>query len=351
MTHPMKVTGFDDATTAAIGELLPDVALQFGDTIRLAARPQLGPTAGDATITEISPDGVRVDIEGSSTWIDFRAPIAGIDGLARATVDLAEAARDLHPDAPMTSLEVAMSGLDTQRLLRSQVLDVTRLSEHMAALRIGPFSHFESLGWDQSLSLLPMNDGRPVPDDLSLETWRSMPADESPRGRTYTVRSVVGGVLELWVALHGDDPETASSWCRTCEPGDPVAILGPRGRFMVPPPVERAMLIADESAFGAAAAVAEHLDPGIEITIVGVVENAGHHIDFDLPERIATHWLDASLDPHIRADTVIGHIDAIDADSTYFWGAGEFEMTRRLRRHLRRDRALPATRVAVSAYW
>ncbi|MEM8748197.1 MAG: siderophore-interacting protein [Actinomycetota bacterium] len=348
----MQVTGFAPDVTETIQELLPEVVVQYNDTIRLAARPQLGPIDTDVEISEISTDGVRIAANGESVWVDFASPVTGLDQLAQATVDLAEAARDLHPDEPMTSLEVIMTTARGQRLHRGEVIETRFLSDHLAAVRLGPFPGFESLGWDQSLSVLTMADGRVVPDDLTLETWRDMPEDESPRGRTYTVRSFdADGVMEIWMALHGDDPESTSTWAKQCQPGDAVAVFGPRGRFTEPTDVDHAVLVADETAFGAAAAVAEGLDPSISITIVGVIGGPDHEIDVGLDDRIAIRWMHAPVDVDARASAVTKHLEGIDTDRTYFWGAGEFEMTRSLRRSLRKDRGVPVERVAVSAYW
>ena len=266
----MQVTGFAPDVTETIQELLPEVVVQYNDTIRLAARPQLGPIDTDVEISEISTDGVRIAANGESVWVDFASPVTGLDQLAQATVDLAEAARDLHPDEPMTSLEVIMTTARGQRLHRGTVIETRFLSDHLAAVRLGPFPGFESLGWDQSLSVLTMADGRPVPDDLTLESWRDMPEHESPRGRTYTVRSFgADGVMESWMALHGDDPESTSTWAQQCQPGDAVAVFGPRGRFTEPTGVDHAVLVADETAFGAAVAVAEGLDPALSTPMIG----------------------------------------------------------------------------------
>ncbi|MEM1332930.1 MAG: siderophore-interacting protein [Actinomycetota bacterium] len=335
-----------------IEEFLPDVVSRFGDTIRLAARPQLGPTDGEVQITEITPEGVRISAGDDSVWVDFLAPIDGIEELASATIALAEAARDLHPDEPVTSLETLMARASEQRVHRGEVISVERLSPHLAALRAGPFSDFVSLGWDQSLSLLTLADGRTVPDDLTLETWRDMPEDESPRGRTYTVRSVDDdGVMEIWLVLHGDEPDSTSTWVQQASPGDPIAIFGPRGNFNEPVGVERAVLIADESAFGAAAAVADQLDPSIDVTVLGVVAGPQHQFDGGFGERVDVRWFHAPVEASARAAAVGAHVASMDDTDTYFWGAGEYEMIKATRRALRSERRVPGERVALTGYW
>ncbi|MEL6894143.1 MAG: siderophore-interacting protein, partial [Actinomycetota bacterium] len=328
-----------------------DLILEYSDTIRLAARPQLGPTTGDARLSDLSPDGVGIVIGDQSAWVDFETPLSGIDDLGSATVELARAARDLYPDEPMTSLEIALSGLDGQRLHRGTVLSTRRLSDHLMAVRIGPFPEFSSLGWDQSLTVFTFTDGRSIPDDLTVEMRREMSIEDAPRGRSYTVRSFDGdGVMEIWMALHGDDPETTSTWARTRSPGDPVAVFGPRGRFKEPDDVSRAVLVADESALGAAAAVADQLDASIEVAVVGVVDHADHEFEPDLHREVTVRWLHAERG-EARSDAVTSMLADVDATGTYFWAAGEYDLTRAIRRHLRRERRIPAEQVAVSAYW
>lgn len=348
----MQVTGFDDQTNAALTEFLPDISEMYGDTIHLAARPHMDLTPEEEVhLTELSPLGVRLTSPHGSVWVDFPTPAVTADDVGTATLELAAAARLMFPETPITSLESTIAELDEQRVHRGAVVGVRLLSPRVVAVQIGPFPAFRSLGWDQSITLFTLTDDKPVPADLTLERRREMTEEEAPRGRTYTIRSVDSdGVIEIWMVLHGGGAETVGSWASSCAVGDQVAIFGPRGRFVVPD-VERAYLIADESGLGAAAAVRDQLDSNVEVIVIGVVSEPADEADFPLDERTTVRWTHQPVDPAQRAAGVVAELELLGADATMFWAAGEYQLTRGIRRHLRRERNVPAERVKITSFW
>ncbi|MEM9514084.1 MAG: siderophore-interacting protein [Actinomycetota bacterium] len=343
----MQIDGFNTATSDELAATLPGLFDQYASTLAFIARPTLGIVDGEVVVSRLSPNHMVIGIGTQSATVEFDEPIVGLEDLVGTAVSLAEVARDQFPDAPLTELEQVMSSVRSQQLYQGTVVDTHRLSDSVYSVRIGPFPRFASLGWDQSVSVFTGSDGRDIPPDMTFEQWRDMPMEEAPRARTYTIRSIDdAGVLDLWVALHGDDPVSVSTWAQRCVPGDPVSVMGPRGRFEHRSDAARAVLIADETALGAAAAVADHLDVPAEI--IGVVSGASDEVDFALTSCDVT-WLHEPVDSDRRAAAVRARL-VVD-DDTLYWGAGEFSMIGTLRRTLRREFEIPSSHVALTAYW
>jgi NADPH-dependent ferric siderophore reductase len=78
--------------------------------------------------------------------------------------------------------------------------------------------------------------------------------------RRYTIRRFrpSEGELDLDVVLHGDGP--GARWGTNAQPGDPVEFQGPRGKLELRPAPWH-LLVGDESALPAIAAIAEALPP------------------------------------------------------------------------------------------
>ncbi len=106
------------------------------------------------------------------------------------------------------------------------------------------------------------------------------------------------------------------------------------------------MLVADETALGAATAMVDHLDVPCEI--VGLVR--GHRDEVDVaPTDADVTWLHEDIHSERRAAAVLDYL--VSDDDTLYWGAGEYSMIRSLRRALRRQRGVPSSRVVLTAYW
>jgi NADPH-dependent ferric siderophore reductase len=114
--------------------------------------------------------------------------------------------------------------------------------------------------------------------------------------RRYTIRHArpESGEFDLDVLLHGDGP--GSTWGASAQPGDTVSFQGPRGKLELRPAAWH-LLIGDESALPAIAAITEQVEPA-----VAVIEVAGPADELPLPTGVATHWVH-------RGDAVAGTAD------------------------------------------
>jgi NADPH-dependent ferric siderophore reductase len=91
--------------------------------------------------------------------------------------------------------------------------------------------------------------------------------------RRYTIRHARpdAGEMDLDVLLHGDWP--GSNWGETAVPGDEVRFQGPRGKLVLTP-ASWHLLVGDESALPAIAAVCEALPGGEDAIAVIEVADA-----------------------------------------------------------------------------
>ena len=84
------------------------------------------------------------------------------------------------------------------------------------------------------------------------------PGDGSFR-RRYTIRSLdrATASVDIDVVLHGDGP--AAAWAASCQPGQRIEAIGPRGKVTVQPEADWHLFAGDDSAMPASLAMAESL--------------------------------------------------------------------------------------------
>ena len=172
--------------------------------------------------------------------------------------------------------------------------------------------------------------------------------------RDYTPRLFRPGTLDSPPQLDVDfynhvGGGPATHWARSATVGSVLTVRGPRASRMEPSDVSRVILVADESALPAFARWIELLPDAVEI--LGLVEldneSDAAYLDPAHVNRARVVWLDktrVSLERSLRSLGTIG-------DDTYVWAAGEATTLVPLRRYLRRELSLPASRVKVDGYW
>jgi NADPH-dependent ferric siderophore reductase len=187
---------------------------------------------------------------------------------------------------------------------------------------------------------------------LDLDALRStLPPEEHPRQRTYTVRSWDGdrGELTLDFVVHGD-AGVAGPWAARAKPGDRAFVLGPGGGYSPDPDASFHLFAGDASAAPAIAVALESL-PG---TAIGraLIEVHGPEDSFEIvhPGGVELDWL------YVGERPVGSLLVPAVRESRFPPGAeafvhGEAGFTRDLRRHLRIDRGLPPSSLSVSGYW
>jgi NADPH-dependent ferric siderophore reductase len=192
-----------------------------------------------------------------------------------------------------------------------------------------------------------------APYDLAA-LRETLPADQRPVTRTYTVRRVDRAARRLAIdfVTHGDTG-LAAPWAAAAKPGDQLVLSGPGGGYAPDPDVPWHVFAGDLSALPAIAAAVEAL-PG---TVRGVahleIADPADIIGVDTDASIDVRWL-VNPDPTdtgflARAVDPAGFPSyAREPGGVQVFAHGERESIKAVRAVLR---DIPRDRLSVSGYW
>lgn len=172
--------------------------------------------------------------------------------------------------------------------------------------------------------------------------------------RDYTPRAFdeARKILTLDFALHDAGPATA--WALAAQPGDRLAIGGPRGSLVVADDFDAYLLVGDETALPAIGRRLEFFSrANVPITTLVVVDGPEHVQTFDTKADWTPIWVfrrgahadDATLLRRALAAWATPQGDA------YVWIAAEAGVARRLRDYMLEDRGHPKAWLKASGYW
>jgi len=203
------------------------------------------------------------------------------------------------------------------------------LSPHLVRLVLGGagLSGFESTG---------------VPDE-----WVGLVVPGQFQSRYYTVRSWTGIELTLDVVVH--DHGLVTEWVSRGCVGETVRITEPRGSFAMPADASWLMLVGDLTALPAMARIAQTAHAG-GCDDVRIWAEVRDDLTGYLPAELDVTWLTPPQPDDSALATTVAEIEWPAGDG-YFWMAGESGQMRAIRKHLMRDRRLPAAAYDVMGYW
>ncbi|MDQ7991747.1 MAG: siderophore-interacting protein [Propionicimonas sp.] len=252
-------------------------------------------------------------------------------------------------------------------------------------------------GWDQRIKVvLPLPGCRldefPRGEDWYLR-WRDLPPGRKHPFRTYTVRGVREGEVDIDMVVHEVDGP-ASAWIAAAGVGDEVVLLGPTTDsaadyggvdFLPPARTENYLLAGDETAAPAIAVILEQLPaeatgiavlelpgtpdigylprhPGIEVRVFprrgaargeALVREGNRAADELVPAGVAHAVEEVDVDRDILWEAPRSARGGAVLRSTplYAWLAGEAGAIKALRRHLVGDLGLDRRTVAFMGYW
>ena len=179
-----------------------------------------------------------------------------------------------------------------------------------------------------------------VPDE-----WVGLVVPGQFQSRYYTVRSWTGAELTLDVVVH--DVGLVTEWAARDCVGDVVTVSEPKGSFALPDGAGWLMLVGDLTALPAMARIAETVD--LPTRVWAEVPDGPTALASYLPGVDVT-WLPQPGDGRSRLAEVVEGLDWPEGEG-YFWMAGESAQMRAIRKHLMRERGLPATAYDVMGYW
>lgn len=168
--------------------------------------------------------------------------------------------------------------------------------------------------------------------------------------RTYTVRAFdpVAGEVTLDFVLH--DHGVATTWARGAEPGDVVGLNTPTAMYEPPEDLAWQVLVADAAGLPALCRILEQTAPQVRNRVVVEVPDVSHRITLPDHPRAEVTWID-STDGRSRLEEAVRSLPAPTEAGGYLWVAGESRVLRGVRKYLRRELGLPATRYKAVGYW
>ncbi|MFS3134904.1 siderophore-interacting protein [Gluconacetobacter sacchari] len=170
--------------------------------------------------------------------------------------------------------------------------------------------------------------------------------------RDYTPRrhDPDAGTLVLDFVSHDGGPAVA--WARAARVGDRLEIAGPRGSRVVTGPVDRWLLIGDETALPAIGRRVEELSARDRVTSVVAVAGADDEQVFATTARHEAYWVHRPMEEADQARGILDVLAAIDIpDRTFVWVGAEAAVAKAVRRYLLDNRGIAAQWIMASGYW
>lgn len=238
----------------------------------------------------------------------------------------------------------------------AEVQEIRQLSPHLVRIVLagGTLDEFQaSTATDSYVNARFIPEGSPVTVPFDSSELESVPAEQRPRPRRFTIRrwDPIRQQMSIDFVAHGDTGY-AGSWAQRAAPGDRLQFDGPGGSYRPSPDVDWHLLVGDESAFGAIGATVESLPAGARAEVFALVEQPGCEIEFPSQAEVNITWLyrhDSGAPDTVLADVVRA---AAFPDGTFdVFVHGEAAEVRAVRRDLITQRNVDPDRASISAYW
>lgn len=237
--------------------------------------------------------------------------------------------------------------------MHGRVEHVEQLTPDMVRVVLGGegLADFATPEWtDAYVNVLFLPPDSPYEVPFDAEWARSLPRDQWPRPRRYSVRAWDPEQRQLTIdfVVHGDSG-VAGPWAANAQPGDLLQMRGPSGAYSPDPAADWHLMVGDESALPAIAVSLERVPSGVPAICVGLVDGPAHELELHCPGKLELTWLhrDGTEEQLARA------VEKLDFPSgqVHAFVHGEAAETRAVRRHLLGERGMAREAISVSPYW
>ncbi|WIE66470.1 siderophore-interacting protein [Curtobacterium sp. MCLR17_036] len=246
------------------------------------------------------------------------------------------------------------------------VVDRTeRLTPHMVRVHLGgpAFDDFVAAAdpakvaaTDKYVKLLVAKPGLGLEPPFDLDALReTLPKQDRPSRRTYTVRSVDHDARTIAIdfVVHGDQG-LAGPWAAAARPGDRLALSGPGGAYTPSAdPAVTHVLLGDDSALPAVSAALEAMPDSA--TGVALVEVAGPADEQQVahPAGVDLRWLHRDATGAAPGTLLLEAARSLERASrpVQVFAHGERAAMKAIRRLLQDDWGLEKSEMSLSAYW
>ncbi|WP_426998315.1 siderophore-interacting protein [Pseudarthrobacter sp. N5] len=259
----------------------------------------------------------------------------------------------------MTSVPAATSASRNSRpQINLTVLRSEELSPNMVRIVAGGagFADYVNNAFvDRYVKIAFPQPGVDYPQPLDLWSIReSMPREQWPHTRTYTVRWVDAAAQELAIdfVIHGDEG-LAGPWAAAAQAGDALVFTGPGGGYNPDPTADWHLFAGDEAALPAIAAAVESLPPEAKGLAFLEVDGDADRQAISAPAALKLVWLKRGGAPAGSSDLLVGAVRDADwpAGKVSVFAHGERGYMKSLREVLFVQRGLDRSQVSLSGYW
>jgi NADPH-dependent ferric siderophore reductase len=273
--------------------------------------------------------------------------LAGVVDTTAKTLELSI----MSTSAPVATRDAAPPNLDPRapRRVRHEarrrtltVKHVEKIAAHMIRVTLtGDLEGFVSLGFDDHIKLF-------FPDGTTN-------AEGAPnmQGRDFTPRrhDPAANTLEIDFAIHDAGP--ATRWAELAQPGQELAIGGPRGSFIIPTAFDWHLLISDETGLPAIARRLTELPAGTRVVVLGEVDGPADELTFQTEANVAVTWAHRDGAAAGAGEVLAKALKTLKmpAGDFYAWVACESLVAKALRRQLIADHGANPKWMRAAGYW
>jgi NADPH-dependent ferric siderophore reductase len=250
-----------------------------------------------------------------------------------------------------------------------EVVRTEQLTPHLTRVVLGG-SGFDTFtpndSTDAYVKIVFVSDGIDVdalPQPLTLDSFKELPAGQQPTVRTYTVRRVDTERREIAIdfVVHGEQG-VAGPWAASATPGQPAYLTSANGAYAPDPAADWHLLAGDEAAVPAISAALEALPDNAIGKVFIEVGGPDDEIPLKKPDGVEVRWIHrggrADLVPEDRAGD---HAPLIAAVKDVDWLPGQVQVfihgeaqavMHNLRPYIRKERRVDAKWAnSISGYW
>lgn len=202
-----------------------------------------------------------------------------------------------------------------------------------------------------------------LPQPLTLDSFSSLPPEQRPTVRTYTVRHVDPERREICIdfVVHGDQG-VAAPWAAAAGPGQPAYLMGPSGAYAPDPAADWHLMAGDEAAVPAISAALEALPDNAIGRVLIEVAGPDDEVPLKKPDGVEVRWIHRGGRADLVDDDQAGdRAPLIAAVKETAWLPGQVQVfihgeaqtvMHNLRPYIRKERGVPAKWASsISGYW
>ncbi|QFU93558.1 Vibriobactin utilization protein ViuB [Amycolatopsis sp. YIM 10] len=246
-----------------------------------------------------------------------------------------------------------------------RVSAVRRLTPHLARISFDVAAEVDDVGPDQYVKLFFPAPGQERPvlpppleggsEDNAVLSWYrvylAMPDAERPPMRTYTIRAIRPGEVDVDFVLHDAGP--GSTWAEHAAVGDELIFLTPpHALYSVPEDTEWQLLVGDESTVPAVGAIVEGLPENAVLRAFVEIAGPEEEQAFDTAAKdVEITWVHRGSRPHGEAVLDAVRTASLPDGKAYAWLSGEASLVKYARRHLVRERGVDKRSITFTGYW